>query len=173
MIPTRTRAAHGVRAPTARARRTAMVAFRRAGTIRGQRHAKLLLGIAEIPHHGAQGKSERCELRMPKCECRMNPMSEELKKRTKKFALDVIKLCSGIPDARETRHAIGQAIRSSSSTAAYYGSACRAKSKADFISELGTVEEEADKSCRESPRKHSGTLLHFRESAERNDRTHC
>jgi four helix bundle protein len=73
-------------------------------------------------------------------------MSEELKKRTKRFALDVIKLCSGLPDARETRHAIGQVIRSSSSTAANYRSACRAKSKADFISKLGTVEEEADES---------------------------
>ena len=73
-------------------------------------------------------------------------MSEELKKRTKMFALDVIKLCSGLPQTLETRHAIGQVIRSSSSTAANYRSACRAKSKADFISKLGTVEEEADES---------------------------
>ena len=73
-------------------------------------------------------------------------MSEQLKKRTKKFALDVIKLCFQLPDTRETRHAIGQVIRSSSSTAANYRSACRAKSKADFISKLGTVEEEADES---------------------------
>ncbi len=73
-------------------------------------------------------------------------MSEELKKRTKKLALDVIKLCSGLQQTLETRHAIGQVIRSSSSTAANYRSACRAKSKADFISKLGTVEEEADES---------------------------
>jgi len=73
-------------------------------------------------------------------------MSEQLKQRTKKFALDVIKLCTQLPDTRETRHAIGQVIRSSSSTAANYRSACRAKSKADFISKLGTVEEEADES---------------------------
>lgn len=73
-------------------------------------------------------------------------MSEELKKRTKRFALDIITLCSGLPDAREIRHAIGQVIRSSSSTAANYRSACRAKSKADFISKLGTVEEEVDES---------------------------
>jgi four helix bundle protein len=44
----------------------------------------------------------------------------------------------------ETRHAIGQVIRSSSSVVANYRSACRGKSKADFISKLGTVEEEAD-----------------------------
>lgn len=73
-------------------------------------------------------------------------MSEELKRRTKKFALDVIKLCHAVVPTLETRHAIGQVIRSSSSTAANYRSACRAKSKADFISKLGTVEEEADES---------------------------
>ena len=71
-------------------------------------------------------------------------MSEELKKRTKNFALDVIELATGLPHVLETRHAIGQVIRSSSSVAANYRSACRGKSKADFISKLGTVEEEAD-----------------------------
>ena len=73
-------------------------------------------------------------------------MSEELKNRTKKFALDVIGLCAGLPHTLETRHAIGQVIRSSSSVAANYRSACRGKSKADFIAKLGTVEEEADES---------------------------
>src|SRR3954452_18192647 len=71
-------------------------------------------------------------------------MSEQLKNRTKKFALDVVVLCAGFPYVIETRHAIGQVIRSSSSVAANYRSACRGKSKADFISKLGTVEEEAD-----------------------------
>ena len=71
-------------------------------------------------------------------------MSEELKKRTKKSALDVIELSAGLPQVLETRHAIGQVIRSSSSVAANYRSACRGKSKADFIAKLGTVEEEAD-----------------------------
>src|SRR5437868_5453562 len=41
---------------------------------------------------------------------------------------------------------IGQVIRSSSSVAANYQSACRGKSKADFIAKLGIVEEEADES---------------------------
>ena len=73
-------------------------------------------------------------------------MSEQLKNRTKKFALDVVVLCAVLPYVVETRHAIGQVIRSSSSVAANYRSACRGKSKADFISKLGTVEEEADES---------------------------
>ena len=71
-------------------------------------------------------------------------MSEALKKRTKKFALDGIGLCADFPQVLETRHAIGQVIRSSSSVAANYRSACRGKSKADFISKPGTVEGEAD-----------------------------
>ncbi len=66
--------------------------------------------------------------------------------RTKKFALDVIVICAELPHILETRHAIGQVIRSSSSVAANYRSACRGKSRADFISKLGTVEEEADES---------------------------
>ncbi len=73
-------------------------------------------------------------------------MSEELKNRTKRFALDVISVCADFPQVLETRHAIGQVIRSSSSVAANYRSACRGKSKPDFISKLGTVEEEADES---------------------------
>ena len=71
-------------------------------------------------------------------------MSEQLKKRTKKFALDVIGLSAELPQIVETRHAISQLIRSSSSVAANYRSACRGKSKADFISKMGTVVEEAD-----------------------------
>ena len=73
-------------------------------------------------------------------------MSEQLKQRTKKFALDVIKVCHSLPQTFETRHAISQVIRSSSSVAANYRSACRGKSKPDFIAKLGTVEEEADES---------------------------
>ncbi|HEY5777944.1 MAG TPA: four helix bundle protein [Terrimicrobiaceae bacterium] len=73
-------------------------------------------------------------------------MSEELHRRTKQFALDVIKVCSERPQTREMRHVIGQVIRSSSSTAANYRSACRAKSKPDFMAKLGIVEQEADES---------------------------
>ena len=73
-------------------------------------------------------------------------MSEQLKQRTRKFALDVIKLCHSFPQTFETRYAVGQLIRASSSVAANYRSACRGKSRLDFIAKLGTVEEEADES---------------------------
>ena len=39
-----------------------------------------------------------------------------------------------------------QLLRSASSVAANYRSACRGKSKADFVAKLSTVEEEADES---------------------------
>ncbi|MDQ6911624.1 MAG: four helix bundle protein [Verrucomicrobiota bacterium] len=73
-------------------------------------------------------------------------MSEELKQRTKRFALDVISLCADVPQVAETRHVISQLIRSPSSVAANYRAACRGKSKPDFVAKLGTVEEEADES---------------------------
>lgn len=54
--------------------------------------------------------------------------------------------CAELPHVLETRNAIGQVIRSSSSVAANYRATCRGKSTADFISKLGTLEEEAHES---------------------------
>jgi four helix bundle protein len=74
-------------------------------------------------------------------------MDEEgLKLRTKQFALRIIKLVNSLPKTRDG-YAIGnQLIRSGTSVGANYRAVCRAKSKADFISKLGTVIEEADES---------------------------
>jgi four helix bundle protein len=72
--------------------------------------------------------------------------NENLKQRTKKFALEVIKLVETLPNDR-TSHVIGgQLLRAGTSVGANYRAACRAKSAADFISKMGTVEEEADES---------------------------
>ncbi len=71
-------------------------------------------------------------------------MREELKRRTKKVALDLIELAVGVPQVLETRHAIGQVIGSWSSVAANYRAACCGTSKAEFIAKLGTAEEETD-----------------------------
>ena len=73
--------------------------------------------------------------------------AEEMKVRTKQFALDVACLCADIPRVTETTNARGQLQRCSSSVAANYRAACRGKSKADFIAKLGIVEEEADESA--------------------------
>jgi len=71
---------------------------------------------------------------------------EEMKCRTKQFALRVIRLVESLPKGR-TAAVIGrQLLRSGTSVGANYRAACRAKSTADFISKMGTVEEEADES---------------------------
>jgi four helix bundle protein len=72
----------------------------------------------------------------------MNP--EELKKRTKAFAVRVINLVDQLPNSKATNVITNQLIRSGTSVGANYRAACQAKSRADFISKLGTVEEEAD-----------------------------
>jgi four helix bundle protein len=70
----------------------------------------------------------------------------DLKPRTKKFALDVILFSRKLSRGDEFTVIKRQLIRSATSVAANYRAAQRAKSKADFINKLGTVEEEADES---------------------------
>ena len=69
---------------------------------------------------------------------------DSLKKRTKEFAKGVIELCRKLPNNREGRLISDQIFRSGTSVAANYRSACRSRSKAEFISRLSVVEEEAD-----------------------------
>jgi len=70
----------------------------------------------------------------------------ELKDRTKKFALLIIKIIEELPNTK-TGNTIGnQLIRSGTSVAANYRTACRARSNADFISKITIVEEESDES---------------------------
>ena len=71
---------------------------------------------------------------------------EELKKRTKKFALDIIILVDELPDKKAGRTIGSQLIRSGTSVAANYRSVCRSRSNADFISRITVVEEEFDES---------------------------
>ena len=69
---------------------------------------------------------------------------DELKDRTKKFAVRVPKVVDALPNTVAARTLSNQIARSGTSVAANYRAACRARSKADFISKLGIVEEEAD-----------------------------
>jgi four helix bundle protein len=69
---------------------------------------------------------------------------DELKNRTKKFALEVIKLVDKLPNTLAGRSIGNQIIRSGTSVASNYRSACRARSNADFISKVTIVEEESD-----------------------------
>jgi four helix bundle protein len=71
---------------------------------------------------------------------------ENLKLRTKQFALRVIKLVESLPNDRTSGVLGRQLLRAGTSVGANYRAACRSKSTADFISKMGTVEEEADES---------------------------
>jgi len=71
---------------------------------------------------------------------------DELKRRTRRFAVDVIRLVESLPRTR-TAEVIGrQLLRSATSVGANYRAACRARSSADFVAKMGIVEEEADES---------------------------
>ena len=71
---------------------------------------------------------------------------EQMKVRTKDFAKKVISLCRQLPPTREGRLVGDQFFRAGTSVGANYRAACRARSKADFISKLSIVLEETDES---------------------------
>ncbi|MBP7052387.1 MAG: four helix bundle protein [Phycisphaerae bacterium] len=73
--------------------------------------------------------------------------SEELKIRTKQFALRVMKLVGALLRTTIGRAIGGQLVRCGTSVGANYRAACRSRSKAEFSAKLGTVEEEADETC--------------------------
>src|ERR1700743_994450 len=76
----------------------------------------------------------------------MNPI--ELKARTKTCALRIIKLTKAIPKSDDAGRVIArQIVRSGTSVAANYRASCRARSQAEFIAKIGTVEEEADETA--------------------------
>jgi len=73
--------------------------------------------------------------------------AEALKKRTKDFALRVLRLCQALPKTY-MGDAIGkQLLRSATSVGANYRAACRARSQAEFSAKLQIVIEEADESA--------------------------
>jgi four helix bundle protein len=71
-------------------------------------------------------------------------MRNDLKERTQKFALFVIHLVEKLPRNQPAVIIGKQLIRSGTSVGANYRAACRARSRADFISKMGIVEEELD-----------------------------
>ena len=72
--------------------------------------------------------------------------AEDLKKRTKLFALRILKLAAALPNSIEGRAIRGQLVRAGTSVGANYRASCRARSRAEFIAKVGVVEEEADES---------------------------
>ena len=74
----------------------------------------------------------------------VNPIAEELKERTLRFALEVVGFCRTIPDTWEGRHVRDQLFRSATGLASNYHATCRARSHRDFVSKIGIVVEESD-----------------------------
>jgi len=73
--------------------------------------------------------------------------AEELKDRTKKFAIRVVKMCRALPRSEEARIIRQQVLRSATSVAANYRAVCRARSRAEFIAKIGIVVEEIDETA--------------------------
>ena len=71
--------------------------------------------------------------------------SEELRNRTKHFALRILSLIDRLPNTIGGRVLAHQLARSATSVGANYR-VCRGRSRAEFASKLGTVAEEADES---------------------------
>jgi four helix bundle protein len=70
--------------------------------------------------------------------------AEELKARTKRFAIRIVRLSQSLPKTNEARVIGNQVLRSGTSIAANYRATCRARSRAEFLAKLGIVVEEAD-----------------------------
>ena len=73
--------------------------------------------------------------------------ADDFKKRTKQFALRILKLVEALPNTVAGRTIAGQLVRAGTSVGSNYRAACRGRSKAEFIAKLGIVEEEADESA--------------------------
>lgn len=71
---------------------------------------------------------------------------EELKRRTKAFAVRVVKMTEALPRSRAADIVARQVLRSATSVGANYRAACRARSHREFTARLGVVQEEADES---------------------------
>ena len=72
--------------------------------------------------------------------------SEGFKKRTQEFSFRIIKLYKSVSGSVEGQVIGKQLLRSGTSVAANYHAACRARSKAEFLSKISIVVEEADES---------------------------
>ena len=73
-------------------------------------------------------------------------MNNDLKDRTKRFALDIIDVVEKLPNTIPGRAIGNQLVRSGTSVASNYRAASRGRSDKEFVAKLGVVIEEADES---------------------------
>ena len=89
-----------------------------------------------------------CGLASADCEFKNVTMTtQELKNRTFEFGVRVITAVEALPKSETARILGRQLLRAGTSVGANYRAAARARSRADFISKLGIVEEECDESA--------------------------
>jgi four helix bundle protein len=72
---------------------------------------------------------------------------DDLKARTKKFAVDIVRFAKSIPRDPINSEIASQLSDAATSAAAHYRAVCRAKSRADFINMLSGAIEEVDESA--------------------------
>ena len=77
----------------------------------------------------------------------MATQPEQLKARTKQFAIRIVRVFKGLPKNDEARIIGKQLLRAGTSVAANYRAVCRSRSKAEFISKMSVVVEEADETA--------------------------
>ncbi len=74
----------------------------------------------------------------------MADQTQEMKQRTKRFAIRIVRLFRSLPQTPEAQVVGKQLLRSGTSVAANYRAVCRSRSKAEFIAKMGVVVEETD-----------------------------
>lgn len=74
----------------------------------------------------------------------MQTQQEILRNRSKQFAIAIVKFCRTLPKSEESRVIGNQLLRCATSVAANYRAVGRSRSRAEFISKIGTVVEESD-----------------------------
>ncbi len=71
---------------------------------------------------------------------------EMMKKRTKKFAVEIIQFCDSLKTSKASSVITYQLVKSATSTGANYRAACKARSRNEFFSKMCIVVEEVDES---------------------------
>src|SRR5690242_11800542 len=74
----------------------------------------------------------------------MNGRGEDLRQRTKEFALRIIRLCSALAKTGPADVICRQLVRCGTSVGAQYREACRSRSAAEFISKIESAAQELD-----------------------------
>jgi four helix bundle protein len=77
----------------------------------------------------------------------MSEQSEALKRRTRRFALDVLELIKLLPYTDPGPTVRRQSTKAATSVDMNYRASCRARSHAEFTAKIGVVAEEADESA--------------------------